>query len=80
MDSNTNQTTETTTKVISQATKEAAARWQAKKAARLAKKAKRANNPTHRAAIERRAASAADATRHYMQADDLMTGAIVSRM
>lgn len=59
--------------------KAAAARWQAKKAKRLARKRNRANNPQHKAAMARRAESAGDATRHYAEHDDLMTTAIVSR-
>ncbi len=72
---------QTTTRTTEQATKEAAARWQAKKAKRLAKKANRRNSLAHKAAVARRAASAADATRHYLTAhNDLMADAIVSRV
>lgn len=62
------------------ATHEAAARYQARKAKRIAAKRARKTNPAHLAAMARRAASAADATRHYSQVDDLMTDAIVSQM
>ena len=61
--------------------KAAAARWQAKKAKRLARKRNRASNPQHKAAMARRAESAADATRfHNSHTDDLMSAAIVERM
>lgn len=76
----TTQTNPTTPRTIDQATKDAAARWNARKAARLAKKVARKTHPAHLAAMARKAASAADATRHYSQVDDLMTNAIISRM
>lgn len=61
--------------------KAAAARWQAKKAKRLAKKRNRATNSQHKAAMARRAESAADSTRfHNSHTDDLMSAAIVERM
>ena len=78
--SDTIQTTQTTPRTIDQATKDAAQRWNARKAARLAKKAARKTHPAHLAAMARKVASAADATRHYSQANDLMADAIISRM
>ena len=50
--------TEPTTKALSPEVMEAAARWQAKKAARLARKMNRAAHPAHQAAIARRVAMA----------------------
>ena len=53
----------------------------ARKAKRIAAKRARKSNTAHLAAMARKVSSAGDATRHYMAAsDDLMTGAIVSRM
>lgn len=76
-----NQTPDTTPHTIDPATIEAAARYQARKTKRLATKRARRNSPARKAAQQRRAASAADANRHYMaNTDDLMTGAIVTRM
>jgi len=59
--------------------KAAAARWQAKKAKRIARKRNRANSAKHKAAQARRTESAGDATRHYAEHDDLMTSAVVKR-